>query len=591
MASHRSPVAALGAGALLLLVIAGGVHGRAQQVFRAGTTLVPIDLHAVDRDGKPVTDLAPGEFTILEDGVPQRIRHFAKQESKADARRSDDGSTSTALIADPSAPPPQTSRVFLILLGRGRLTLPNAGLDGILHLLRDRLLPQDRAALLAYNRATDFTTDHASLATIVDRYKRGHESVEVKLAMYSSGLVGLYRPPGIPREVQPEIDRLFGDVVPRTMPDGVTRLDAAEAAHQRRVREALLGGEANGDTSEFDAFDRTEADAENMPFDTYVSARSMDAADLGNLQTGVDYLRRFPGEKHLLYLACGGLTLPISALAREASQARVAIDVVHTCGIAFGGGSMGPRVGPQIGAIGSPWDGYLGRGTSFTSVQNARELAGETGGTFYANQHHWAAQDIDAMDRATRVQYTLGYYSTRAAADGSYRHIEVRVSRSGVTLMYRHGYFDMPPPRSFGPREELSYVRIVRAFEYEKPIPDLAVTARAARARNDVTGLPEIQVDLTIAPEHVTFATVDGRHVASVEVAVFLLDGADHAIDQIWQRLELNLRDETYARTMASGLAHHAAFGRSDEARRVKVVVYDYAADLVGSAVAPLDEQ
>jgi VWFA-related protein len=581
----------LSACALLLIVAAGAVRMRAQQVFRAGTTLVPIDLHAVDREGKPVTDLAPGEFTILEDGVPQRIRHFAKQELKAGASRADGGSASTALIADPSAPPPQTSRVFLIVLGRGRLTMPNAGLDGILHLLRDRLLPQDRAALLAYNRATSFTTDHASLAAVVDRYKRGHESVEVKLAMYSSGLVGLYRPPGIPREVQPEIDRLFGDVQPRTMPDGAPRVDAAEAAHQRRVREALLGGETNGDTREFDQFDYAEADAEDLPFDAYVSARSMDADDLRNLQTGVDYLRRFPGEKHLLYLACGGLTLPVSAFAREASQARVAIDVIHTCGIAFGGGSMGPRVGPQIGPIGSPWDGYLGRGTSITSVQNARELAGETGGTFYANQHHWAAQDIDAMDRATRVQYTLGYYSTRAAADGSYRHIEVRVSRPGVTLMYRHGYFDMPPPRSFGPREELSYVRIVRAFEYEKPIPDLAVTARGARARNDVTGLPEIQVDLTIAPEHVTFATVDGRHVASVEVAVFLLDGADHAIDQIWQRLELNLRDETYARTMASGLAHHAAFGRSDEARRVKVVVYDYAADLVGSAVAPLDEQ
>jgi VWFA-related protein len=593
MASPRSPVAVYGACALLLIiVVAGTVRGRARQVFRAGTTLVPIDLHAVDRDGKPVTDLGPGEFTILEDGVPQRIQHFARQELKADTRRADGGGASTALIADPSAPPPQTSRVFLIVLGRGRLTIPNAGLDGISHLLRDRLLPQDRAALLAYNRATDFTTDHASLAAVVDRYKRGHESIEVKLAMYFSGLAALYRPPGIPTDLQPEIDRLFGGATPRTMPDGAPRVDEAEAAHQRRVKEALLGGETNGDTREFDRFDDEEAAAEGVPFDTYVSAQSMDAADVRNLQTGVDYLRRFPGEKHLLYLACGGLMTPdVSTLAREASQARVAIDVIHTCGIAFGGGSMGRQVGPRVGSSATPWDAYLGRGTSIFSAQNARELSGETGGTFYANLHRWAAQDIDAMDRATRVQYTLGYYSTRAAADGRYRRIEIRVSRPGVTLMYRHGYFDTPPPRSSSPREELSYVRIVRAFEYEKAIADLALTANTRRAPNDVTGRPEIQVDVTIAPEHVTFATVDGRHVASVEVAVFLLDGADRAIDQIWQRLELNLRDETYARTMASGLTHHASFGRSDEARRVKVVVYDYAADLVGSAVAPLDKQ
>ncbi len=593
MASHRSPVAASAAGAWLLIVIAGAVSGRTQQVFRTGTTLVPIDLHAVDRDGKPVTDLTLGDFTILEDGVPQTIRHFAKQELTAGANGSEAAvSVAASPLTDPSAPPPQTSRVFLIVLGRGRLTVPNAGLDGISHLLRDRLLPQDRAALLAYNRATDFTTDHASLAAIVDRYKRGHESVEVTLAMYFGGLAGLYRPPGIPRELQPEIDRLFGDVTPRTMPDGVTRIDAAEAAHQRRVREALLGGETNSDTSEFDAFDRAEADAEGVPFDTYVSARSMDAVDLGNLQTGVDYLRRFAGEKHLVYLACGGLTLPdISVLAHEASQARVAIDVIHTCGIGFGGGTMGPRVGPRVGSSAAPWDAYVSRGTSVFSAQDARELARETGGTFYANQHRWAAQDIDAMDRATRVQYTIGYYSTRADADERYRHIEVRVDRPGVTLLYRRGYFDTPPPRSSSPREELSYVRIARAFEYEKPIGDLAVTAHARRATNDATDVPEIQVDLTIAPERVTFATVDGRHVASVEVAVFLLDGADHAIDQVWQRLELNLRDETYARTMASGLTHHTAFGRADDARAIKVVVYDYAADLVGSAVAPLDKQ
>jgi hypothetical protein len=375
------------------------------------------------------------------------------------------------------------------------------------------------------------------------------------------------------------------------MPDGTLRVDAAEAAHQRRVKEALLGGEANGDTREFDRFDAEEANADNLPFDTYVSAQSMDAADVRNLQTGVDYLRRFPGEKHLLYLACGGLMTPdVSTLAHEASQARVAIDVIHTCGIDFSFGSS-RQVGPRVGPSGSAWDAYIGRGTSVFSAQNARELAGETGGTFYANQHRWAAQDVDALDRATRVQYAIGYYSTHAASDGRYRHIDVRVDRPGVTLMYRHGYFDTPPPRSFGPREELSYVRIARAFEYEKPIGDLAVTAHARRAPNDTTGVPGIQVDLTIAPEHVTFATVDGRHVASVEVAVFLLDDANRPIDQVWQRLELNLRDDTYARTMASGLTHQASFGRADEARSIKVVVYDYAADLVGSAVAPLDKQ
>lgn len=42
-------------------------------------TMVPIDVRAFDRCGKPVTDLAAGDFEIFEDGVPQRIAHFSTQ--------------------------------------------------------------------------------------------------------------------------------------------------------------------------------------------------------------------------------------------------------------------------------------------------------------------------------------------------------------------------------------------------------------------------------------------------------------------------------------------------------------------------------
>ena len=50
-----------------------------QNVFRAGTTLVPVDVRVVDREGKPVTDLAAADFTIRENGVLQSIAHFSTQ--------------------------------------------------------------------------------------------------------------------------------------------------------------------------------------------------------------------------------------------------------------------------------------------------------------------------------------------------------------------------------------------------------------------------------------------------------------------------------------------------------------------------------
>ena len=45
--------------------------------YRSGVTAVPVDVRVIDKDGKPIADLRREDFTILEDGVPQTIVHFA----------------------------------------------------------------------------------------------------------------------------------------------------------------------------------------------------------------------------------------------------------------------------------------------------------------------------------------------------------------------------------------------------------------------------------------------------------------------------------------------------------------------------------
>ena len=54
--------------------------------------------------------------------------------------------------------------------------------------VRERLLPQDQVAVLAYNRATDFTTSHESIAQVLERFKQVHESIESRLFHVQSGL-------------------------------------------------------------------------------------------------------------------------------------------------------------------------------------------------------------------------------------------------------------------------------------------------------------------------------------------------------------------------------------------------------------------
>ena len=74
---HFETALAIAIGALV--ASSGGEPHRGQQVptFRSSITAVPIDVRVIDKDGKPIADLRQEDFTVLEDGVPQTIAHFA----------------------------------------------------------------------------------------------------------------------------------------------------------------------------------------------------------------------------------------------------------------------------------------------------------------------------------------------------------------------------------------------------------------------------------------------------------------------------------------------------------------------------------
>jgi hypothetical protein len=67
------------------------------------------------------------------------------------------------------------------------------------------LLPQDRVAVLAYDRATDFTTNHDQISQLIERLRRSNERIEALLAQRFSGLAAVYGSRGMPPALQTEI--------------------------------------------------------------------------------------------------------------------------------------------------------------------------------------------------------------------------------------------------------------------------------------------------------------------------------------------------------------------------------------------------
>ena len=280
--------------------------GQTPQVFSTRVTAVPIDVRAIDRAGRPVTDLKAEEVRVYEDGVRQTISLFASQILTA-------GVAGPAARARADVPgfdgAPQKRRVFLIVIGTSafgtqplgpgttQLPDPSAAADGVAHLLNELLLPQDQVALLANNRATDFTTDHRRIASIVLAFRESRAAGMAALAKDS-----LQAP-------------LHADV-------------GAESHPLPDQRMAGLGGEVG--------------------FAEYVRSTSGSASDAERLLYGISYLRYMEGEKHLLFLVEQGLIEPVASslesalerpelrprrLAEAAADGRVAVHSIQTGGI------------------------------------------------------------------------------------------------------------------------------------------------------------------------------------------------------------------------------------------------------------------
>jgi VWFA-related protein len=537
--------------------------------FRSTIALVPVDIRVLDRDGKPVTDLTQADFTIVEDGVRQEIRHFSKHALVPEE--------TTAITEVRDAGPvaglaPQRKRTFLIVLGRGRLEGPSKGVNATIRFVRERLLPQDVAAVLAYNRATDFSTDRAQLVAMLERFRDGHHEVEARLAHGSgSGLAGLFGGNTIPDQVQARIDGIFaapGGLGFRTVPPGRVTDRGRIAQDYRRGVDIRLNTDVAASGERLPEFDTS--------LDEYLLNHSQTMTDLENIYTGIEYLRYLEGEKHLVFITERGLFLPRleddTSIAAMANDARVVLDTIQTGGLSGGEPATASR------AAGLP-------GPTFTesfAMSTLRTMSDLTGG--HASIYAYADKAIERIDESTRFQYLLGYSPTNSNWDGRYRRIQVKVNRPDVSLASRSGYYGRQQLVPYNREEFLTFSRVQAAALYPDQVRDIKVKVKPTLQRGS-DGDGDVIVDLTIDISRLALETEDGGRTGELTVAIYCNDMDGKATGDAWKKIRVTVPDDKYKQTLRDGIEYTIRLPAKNSSRHLKVVVYDYRADVVGTVV------
>src|SRR6266404_1895579 len=137
-------------------------------VIKVTSNLVSLDVIVKDKKGKAVTDLKPEDFTVSENGVPQKIEFF----DSTLTNRNEVTQTTTGTVSDQPAPrnPNGLPRNIIALVLDGQST-GVANLrhvrEGIVKYIRERISDNDLVALFSISGGLQlrqpFTQDKAKL--------------------------------------------------------------------------------------------------------------------------------------------------------------------------------------------------------------------------------------------------------------------------------------------------------------------------------------------------------------------------------------------------------------------------------------------
>ncbi len=532
--------------------------------IRVRVNLVPVDVIATDENGRTVTNLKQDDFVIFENGNQQEIRHFSIQTLVPESVQP----TPALQVSGPLNLEPQSARTFLILMGRGRIQSPFRAVDAAIRFVRKDLLPQDRVAFFAYNRATAFTTNHEAIALVLERYKALHEKIEAAFDIRFSGTAGpslaaIYGS-NMPEMFQPMVDKIFAlpdESTARHVPSGQAGSEAAMAKDVERAANEDLKNLYSPTTSELSRLDVKAIT--DLSFAEYTSLLPGTSLDMENLYTCIRYMRYMPGEKHLLFFTEKGLFFPRldygSSIAAYANDARVAIDTIQT------GGTPYSRDAALVFA-----------------VSNLRNISELTGGR--ASIREYPDKALNRVNEGTRTVYLLGYYPKDENWDGKYRHIEVKVRRRGVNVAFRHGYFASEKVMSASPEEIMVASRLSAALGYARDISDVPFQFTVTNVPNLLTA-PVLRVDVTVDAAKVGLKNVDGVYTGKLHSGAFAVDDKGKVVSEIMGAVDISFKAEDYAEIMKSGIHFSMTIPHKSSNQVLKIIVYDTGTERLGSRV------
>jgi len=540
--------------------------------FAVGTELVRIGVVVTDGQGRPVSDLGPGDFVILEDKEPQEVSLF---EAYSGGQLVNVGGPEAAPAALGSSAPGgevEGYRRRFIVFAIDDLHIDPGSLsqakEAMRRFVQAEVAPEDQVAVVAMSGALglyqEFTTEpwilKRAISRLTPRLPRTDWPGPPQISEYQAELIER----GDPNALDMAVMEIL-----REQPSGANPEDAARIA---RTRARTI---------------RTEASH-------YVRTT------LQTLDEVMRGLGELPGRKVIVLVSDGFLlgigtdnsqTFDIRRITDAGTRAGVVIYALDTRGL-VATPPVGNAVERGVPSLTAPGVREAMAREAEGAVRDGMSgLAGGTGG-FLVDSTNDLGAGLDRILKDTETYYLLAYQPTNTRRDGRFRRIEVRVpGRRGLEVRTRRGYFapregkggeETPPGPVDAGTQAANDLRAALASLTPRTSVPVRLSANFVSLGRDG---PQLVIDSHVDLAAVRFRRVDARYVATLVLAGVVYDDAGRPFAELApQRVDLRLTREEYDRARKEGLKYTKTVAASPGSYEVRFVVRDDEAGRLGSA-------
>jgi VWFA-related protein len=412
----------------------------APETFPVAVEQVIVDVVVADRRGEPVSGLTEADFTVLEDGRPQKIASFdvIRGEAATDGRPAEASAAAAPPFVATNTSPVARGRTFVIVFDNVHMSpLGARSAKAAVASFLERTRPTDQVLLVSTGEGFWWTaragSGRADLLTVLKGLdgRRFPQPAGDRLTDYEAVQISVYHDVRVAAQVMARFDR-----------HGGSSRQGMEMSRQNNPAQGAI--------------------------DMYVSQRALEAylemrrrldLTLGLIERSCQALAEGRDRKTVILVSEGFAHDPSNrrfrTVAEAARRVNAAVYFIDTRGLE----SLSSHYSAEFGAPISDAERLGAIADIGREGDGAASLAQETGGFAVRNSNDFAS-GIVRIGRESESYYLLGYAPAARTGDGRFHKIDVKVRGRGYVVRARKGYYDdpggsgaEPPPVAGAPRE------------------------------------------------------------------------------------------------------------------------------------------